>query len=338
VPAGWTSVVSGGAETSKIIAEPVAPGASVSATFKVTSGPAAFNGDIIANASWTANGLPQSDTMSEKVRNISPIKINEFATGTSDSFIELFNAGDKEVDLSGWTVTEHPNAQAIFSSIKLPSGAKVAPKGFYLLGLANSGLAVAAKKGDTTIYVRSTTGMNVGDTIEIDTGSGKETRKIATLGTAAGSPTTIWEPLPEGPILNFPAGTTKLPYTSAGRGRGAAPAGFVEPGQKLAIGYGATFPFTGNQVEKYEVVTVSEVGKPGAQLYLAANAKAGDTNIKVSSVANISVGDKVVLDIDSIGHGVCLGDYVAHSRASNIFTYIFFIIQLQHSYLLFFLV
>jgi len=30
----------------------------------------------------------------------------------------------------------------------------------------------------------------------------------------------------------------------------------------------------------------------------------GDTNIKVSSVANISVGDKIRLDIDSVGHGI----------------------------------
>ena len=46
VPAGWTSVVSGATETSKTFADPVAPGATVSATFKVTSGPAAFNGDL----------------------------------------------------------------------------------------------------------------------------------------------------------------------------------------------------------------------------------------------------------------------------------------------------
>src|SRR6202042_2703172 len=35
----WTSVVSGTTETSKTFAQQVAPGASVSATFKVTSGP-----------------------------------------------------------------------------------------------------------------------------------------------------------------------------------------------------------------------------------------------------------------------------------------------------------
>ena len=110
------------ADSSKTFADPVAPGASVSATFKVTSGPAAFNGDLVANASWTTAGASQTETGAEKVRNVSPVKINEFAASPTDSFIELYNAGNSDVDLSGWTLTEHANAQAIFSSVKIPSG------------------------------------------------------------------------------------------------------------------------------------------------------------------------------------------------------------------------
>src|SRR5262249_5486587 len=195
VPSGWTSVVSGATETSKTFADPVAPGASVSATFKITSGPAAFNGDLVGNASWrnSAGSQTQSEKIAEKVRNVSPIKINEFAVVATNSFIELYNAGDKAVDISGWTLTEHPTQQPIFSSVKIPAGTKLAARGFYLLGLANSGLAVPAHKGDTTIHARSTTGMSVGDTIEIDTGSAVETRKIASLGTAAGNTTTLWQ-------------------------------------------------------------------------------------------------------------------------------------------------
>ena len=60
VPTGWTSVVSGTTETSKTFADPVAPGATVSATFKVTSGPAAFNGDLVGNASWTNSTRPDA--------------------------------------------------------------------------------------------------------------------------------------------------------------------------------------------------------------------------------------------------------------------------------------
>jgi len=301
VPAGWTAVASGTTQSAKKFADAIAPGASVSATFKVTSGPTSFNGDMLGKASWSADGRTQSETMAEKVRNGSPIKINEFAvsSGTpanpTNSFIELYNAGTSEVDLSNWTLTAHPTQQAIFSSVKIPAGTKLAAKGFYVLGLSNSGLAVPAKKGDTVIHVRSATGMNVGDTIEIDTGSGVETRKITSVGTAAGNNTTLWQPLPEGPVITIPVGSTSVPVTSVN--------GFAV-GEKIGIGYGATYPVVAKDLERYEVVTVTAVGKPGTQTALAADAKIGDTSIRVKNAGNISVGDKITLDIDSKNHGV----------------------------------
>ena len=298
----WSAVVEGTTETSKTFADPVAPGASVSATFKITSGPAAFNGDLVGNAWWTnqASGTKQWETTAEKVRNVSPIKINEFRIASSsanatDSFIELYNAGVRDVDISNWTLTERPSQQAIFSAVKIPAGTKLKARGFYLLGLSNSGLAAAASAGDTTIYVRSTAGMTAGDTIDIDTGSRLETRKIVSIGTAAGNNTTLWQPLPDGPVITIPAGSINVPVTSV--------AGFAV-GQKIALGYGATYPAVARDLEKYEVATVTEVGKEGTQAYLAADAPAGSTNLKVSSVANILVGDKIRLDIDSVGHGI----------------------------------
>jgi hypothetical protein len=303
VPRQWTSVVPGTSRTSAAIADPVAPGASVSATFKITSGPVAFNGDVVGNALWTnqKTGAKQSETTAEKVRNASPVKINEFRisagspANATDSFIELYNAGAAGVDISNWTLTEHATQQAVFSNVRIPAGTKLAPHGFYLLGLSNSGLAAPPRKGETTIHVRSTAGMNAGDSIAIDTGSGVETRKIATVGTAAGSNTTLWQPLPEGPVITIPAGSTNVPVTSV--------VGF-EVGQKIAIGYGATYPAVAKAIEQYEVATVTAVGKPGTQAFLGVDAPAGATNIKVTSVANISVGDRIRLDIDSVGHGI----------------------------------
>jgi hypothetical protein len=274
----------------------------VSATFKVTSGPAAFNGDLVGDASWTdPAGRKHSETTAEKVRNVSPVKINEFrvsdgsATNSTNSFIELYNAGAASVDISNWTLTEHPTQQAIFSSVRIPVGTKLAVGGFYLLGLSNSGLAAPARKGDTTISVRSTAGMTVGDAIDIDTGSGVETRKIASIGTAAGNSTTLWQPLPEGPVIAIPAGSTNVPVTSV--------AGFAV-GEKIALGYGATYPAVAKSVERYEVATVTAIGKQGTQAFLGADAVAGATNLKVTSVANISAGDRIRLDIDSVGHGI----------------------------------
>ena len=299
----WAAVVEGTSETSKTFAGPVAPGASVSATFRVTSGREAFNGDLVADASWTnqTSGAKQYETTAEKVRNVSPVRINEFrissgpSANASDAFIELYNAGTASVDISDWTLTLHPAQQAVFSPIKIPAGTKLAAGGFYLLGLSNSGLAVPARAGDTTIYVRSTAGMSVGDTIGIDTGSNMETHKIASIGKAASDQTTLWQPLPEGPVITIPAGSTNVPVTSI--------SGFVV-GQKIAIGYGATYPAVARDVEQYEVAAVTAVGRPGTQAYLAADAPAGAANIKVTSVADITPGDKIRLDIDSVGHGI----------------------------------
>ena len=179
--------------------------------------------------------------------------------------------------------------------MKIPTGTKLAAGGFYLLGLSNSGLAVPAHAGDSTINVSSTTGMSEGDTIDIDTGSNAETRKIAKVGTAASSSTTLWQPVPDGPVITIPVGSTNVPVTSV--------SGFVV-GEKIALGYGATYPSVARTMEKYEVATVTAVGKPGTQAYLASDAAAGATNIQVTSAANISVGDKIRLDIDSVGHGI----------------------------------
>ena len=298
----WTSFAAGSTETSKKFGDPVAPGATVSATFKVTSGQGGFNGDLVGNASWMNSkaGANQTATAVEKVRNVSPIKINEFrissgSANTTDSFIELYNAGSASVDLSNWTLTEHPAQQAIFSTVKIPAGTKLASGRFYLLGLSNSGLVTPAHGGDATVYVRNTAGMSVGDTVAIDAGSNLETRKIASIGTAASNHTTLWQPLPDGPVITIPAGSTNVPVAST--------SGFVV-GQKMAIGYGSTYPAVARDVEQSEVVTVTAVGKQGTQAYLAADARAGTTNIKVTSASDISVGDKIRLDIDSRGHGI----------------------------------
>jgi hypothetical protein len=294
--------VSGTSDTSKTFAQ-LASGASASATFTVTSGPVCFNGDLVANASWTnaTAGKKQIETAFQKVRNAKPIKINEFrvTSGAPDnptnSFVELYNAGSQDIDVSNWTLTVRPTRQAIFSAVKIPPGTKLAAGSLYLLGLSNSGLAVPARANDSTIHVRNSEGMSIGDTINIDTGSDMELRKIAKLGTAASHPTMLWQSLPNEPVITIPVGSTNVPVENV--------AGFAV-GQKIALGYGSTYPTVANTVEQYEIATVTSVGKPGTQAYLAMDAPGGATNIKVTSLADISVGDKIRLDIDSVGHGI----------------------------------
>jgi non-reducing end alpha-L-arabinofuranosidase len=293
----WTSAATGTTETK------LAPGAVVSASFKVTSGPVPINGDIVANATWSnvTTGSKQTETAVLKVRNARPVKINEFRVNSAapgnptNSFIELYNAGAQSIDISNWTLTTHPARQAIFSAIKIPAGTKLAAKSFYLLGLSNSGLAAPAHSGDTVLHVRNTDGMAVGATVTIATGSNMETRTIAALGTAATSHTPLWQSLPELPVLTIPAGSTNVPVEST--------SGFVA-GQKIALGHGSTFPDATNPIEQYEIATVTEVGKPGTQAYLAMKAPAGATNLKVTSLSDISIGDTIRLDVASVDHGI----------------------------------
>lgn len=319
-PEGWQSVVLGTGASTMTFTDSLVPGEMVSATFKVTSGTKPLNGDLLGRASWTnaSNGRRWSEAAVEKVRNVSPVKINEFRVGggvnLSDSFIELYNAGDSDIDLSNWSLTQHPTQLPVFSSIEIPAGTMLAANDFYLFGLSTSGLAVPAAKGDSTLYLRSVKGMSVGDEIEIGQGATKETRKIAGISTPepkdeptqrwffgrrpppeAGTPTTVWQPLPDGPVITIPRGSTNIPVESVAN---------FEVGEKMAIGYGATYPAVGQSIEQYEVVTVTAVGKPGRQAWLSMDAKAGDTNIKVSDVETISVGDRIRLDIDSEGHGI----------------------------------
>ena len=296
-PKGWK------ASASQAIPYAVEPGQTVVAEFDVTPAKASFNGDLEAVASWDG----KKETGRLKVRSTDPVKINEFSI--TDGFIELYNASDGEVDLSGWTVREHAANIPYFSDIRIPAGTILSPKSFYLLGMAGSGLAVEAAKGDATIYVHSVEGIQVGDEIVI--GGEKHTVKAVSAPAPAaerpmgfpfgrgmqpaGSPTTVWQPLPGGHGIEIPVGSTNIPVTSTAH---------FEVGRKMAIGYGTDRPAVSNALEKYEVVTVTAVGKPGTQGYLSMDARPGDTNIKVSSVENISVGDRIRLDIASEGHGI----------------------------------
>src|SRR4029079_10639392 len=111
---------------------------------------------------WTdTSGQKNAETARLKVRNVSPVKINEFqiASGApanpTNSFVELHNSGTAPVDISNWTLTTHAILLPIFSSIKVPASTRIAPGGFYVFALSNSGLVAAVRKGDNLLHVRS---------------------------------------------------------------------------------------------------------------------------------------------------------------------------------------
>jgi non-reducing end alpha-L-arabinofuranosidase len=274
VPKGWTSMVSGTTETSKTFIAKVEPGTSVSTTFKITASEKTGAGFITGKAEWknAAAGGIQVETISQRVRNVIPVKINEirFSTSTNatNQFIELYNSSTSTVDISNWTLINTQSQWAPVKAATIPVGTKLAGRAYYLLGLSNSGLAAPAIKGATIINVRSITGFEVGQKIDID----GETHSIKGIGTAASVVTTLFIPVSTGPWLTIPAGSTNLPVTSA--------AGF-EVGQKIGIEIG------GN----YEIATVTTVGKAATQTTLSAAVTVGATSIKVAANSNMTVGD-----------------------------------------------
>ncbi len=277
LPAGWTAVASGSAGASVTFRDPVAPGASVSATFTVTSPAATGAGLLTGTAQWTSAGLGrQIGTRTARMRNVPAVSINEVRLGTganpTNQFIELYNGSSSAVDLSNWTLINTPSQWAPVTLATIPAGTKLAAGAFYLLGLSNSGLAAPASAGATAINVRSTTGVEAGQTIDID----GETRAIASVGTAATAMTTVFIPVSTGPWITIPAGSTNLPVTSA--------TGFVV-GEKIGIDLGG----------RYELATVTAVGKAATQTTLSAAAVAGATNIKVAATDNVAAGDTLTI-------------------------------------------
>jgi len=283
LPKGWSAQVEGSTTNTKTFTEAIASNASVSATFKIISSSMMEAGFLTAKVERTnsTTGGKQIETTSQRIRNVSPIKINEvrFSTGNNptNQFIELYNPTTGEIDISNWSVISTPAEWGPVKLCKIPAATKLASHGFYLLGLSASGLLTSANPGDNIINVRSTTGLEVGQQIDID----GEMHKITNIGTPATTMTTLFVPVSTGPWLTIPVGSTNLPVMNA--------TGFIV-GQKIGIDMG------GN----YEVATVTAVGKAATQTNLFVEAKSGDISIKVFDNANMTIGD--VLTISTGAH------------------------------------
>jgi non-reducing end alpha-L-arabinofuranosidase len=278
LPEGWTAVASEGGRARVTIDAAVAPGASVAARFKVTSPAATGAGFIVGTVEWTNQATRRSRavTVTQRVRNVFPVKINEVRFGTvanpADQFIELHNPSSGVIDLSNWTLVHTRSQWAPVTLATIPSGTTLARGGFYLLGLSSSGLAAPARRGDTAINVSNAAGFAAGQKIDID----GETHTIVTVGTAAAAMTTVFAPVSTGPWLTVPVGSTNVPVTNA--------TGF-SVGQKIGIDIGG----------HYELATVTAVGKAATQTTLAAAAPAGATNVKLAATSDLTVGDTLTV-------------------------------------------
>jgi hypothetical protein len=276
-PTGWNVSASEGGSASVNFDSPVTPGASVKATFKVTSSATTGAGFLSGKAEWSSPSAgKQSEISTARVRNVLPIKVNEVAVGSganaTNQFIELYNSSTTTIDLSNWSLMHTQSQWAPVKLVTIPPGTKLAAGSYYLLGLSSSGLAAPASSGATVIQVRSSSGLSNGQKINID----GETRTITNIGTPATPMATVFAPVSTGPWITYSVGSTNMSVTNT--------SGFVV-GQKMGVDIG------GN----YELVTVTEVGKAATQTTLSAPASAGATNIKLAATANMTVGDTLTI-------------------------------------------
>ena len=277
LPVGWKSKIAGETTPFKIFTEKIAAVETVKVNFMVTSPTNAMAGYLKGSAEWLSSEGKRSSFASQRIRTAPSVKINEVrfknSLNSTDQFIELYNGSDKEVDLSGWSLVNTKSEWAPVELATIPKGKKLKPKAFYLLGLSPAGLVSRAMKGDKNIYLSAVEGLKTGDQIDV----AGEKVAIAKIGTAASPMTTIFVPVSTGPWLTFPVGTTKLPVTNA--------TGFMV-GDKIGIDAGG----------KFEIDTVTSVGKASTQTNLVGGAKKGDTVIKVVENANMSVGDVLTIN------------------------------------------
>ncbi len=131
LPKGWKAAVKNSKGTSKVFNDPVANGASVNVTFTVTSPATISAGFLNGKAEWKNlnSGMVLSETTSQRVRNVSPVKINEVrldaGAAPANQFIELYNAGNKEIDISNWSIVSTQSEWAPVKLVTIPAGTKI---------------------------------------------------------------------------------------------------------------------------------------------------------------------------------------------------------------------
>ena len=222
LPKGWR--ISDGGD----LPASIAPDGRVTVNYTLTAPAVRASGEIRITAGWAGG----SADISRRIRCAEAVKINEILLSGEQPFIELYNAGADEVDLSGFELVLRRSGQAAVRALALPKGTRLAPGAFLVLEQAPGSVP---------------------------------------------APTTIFIPVSTGPVLTFPAGTETLPATSMTR---------IEVGRKLGIGLG----------DRYELVTVTQVGTPATQTNLSRSSTAGDNLLFLDNTVDLKAGQELTVD------------------------------------------
>jgi len=274
LPEGWK------ADALNLADAKLDPSGNTTVTFNVA---APSSGRSAGFARFTATWNGGEISLTDRLRSSEPVKINEVGFPSSGqsalgqsalgrtAFIELYNGGDSDADLSGVDLMIRRSGWAPVKAFTFPAGTVVRAGEFLTLSQAASAVTAPAAKGSDEVNLLYD--LAVLDNVEI----GGTQYRIAQRGTPAGDFTTIFTPVSTGPWMDIPAGATNIPVASV--------AGFAA-GERMGIAFG------GN----YEVVTVTEVGTPSTQSVLSQEAKAGDTQLVIETTYALVPGSKVTVD------------------------------------------
>ena len=205
LPKGWAYELESTDKTKRI-----EPGQTVYATFRITGPEADRAGFAEVTAKWKGG----SESSSQRIRSAAAVSINEISLG-SEQFIELYNASDETVDLSGWEIEITRSGWAPVRAARLPAGTAIQAKGFLVLRPDAHALAFDAapltsifipvstdpknefKAGTSWLPVTSAAGLEPGQKIGIDLGGKYEEVTLTKVGTA-GTLTTLVGPAKAG--------------------------------------------------------------------------------------------------------------------------------------------
>ena len=145
VPAGWEFHRAGE------FVHSLAPGEKATILYELSCSYPRSSGELVFIASWKGGKV----SLSTRIRCAEAVKINEVALSGKGvaPFVELYNAGSAEADLSGLELVLRRSGQAAVRALTLPEGTRLAAGGFLLLQQA-----AGAVPAPTTVFIPVSTG------------------------------------------------------------------------------------------------------------------------------------------------------------------------------------
>ncbi len=188
LPGGWSLRPTGESPRS------LEPGGEATFRYEVSCSAPRSSGALRAMARWTGGEA----SLSTRIRCVDGLKINEI--GLNPSFVELYNAADAGLDLSGLEVRVRRSGWASVTALTFPAGTQLAAGAQLLLEVdpaapaspattvfspISTGPKLSFPAGATTLPAASVAGFAVGDKMGIDLGGQYEEVTVTAVGTPA---------------------------------------------------------------------------------------------------------------------------------------------------------